>query len=433
MRILQLTPGTGSFFCGSCLRDNALARALIAAGHDVLLTPLYLPFQLEDGPEQGAAGAEAPVRMGGINMYLQQKLGRLGRLPRFLARALDSPKLLRWASSRSNMTDAAALGEMTLSMLRGEEGRQAAELDQLVSWLGSIEPPDVVLLSNAMLIGLARRIKAEVGAPIVSTLQGEAPFLDALAAPYSEACWAELRERAQELDAFLAVSRYTADLMGERMAIPAERLHVVHNGIDLEGLEPRSRDTRRDGAPTIGYLARLCTDKGIDRLVDTFLELRRRGRVPGVRLVAGGVVLAEDRPLLAELERRIAREGASEDVEFRANLTREEKLELLGSIDVLSVPALYGESFGLYLLEAMACGVPVVEPRHGGLTEVVEATGGGLLFEADDQAGWCDALEELLLDDGRREALGAAGRAAVVERFQSARMASDVERICGAL
>ena len=431
MRILQLTPGTGSFLCGSCLRDNALATGLRALGHDVVIAPLYLPFVLEepDAPGAGPPGeSNAAVRMGGINVYLQQKLPWLATLPRFVQNVFDSPRLLRWASSRASMTDASALGEMTLSMLRGEHGRQAAELEKLVDWMTGIETPDVVLLSNAMLLGLARRIGAKLDRPVLCTLQGEAPFLDALPPSHRDTCWQTLRERSSDAAGFLAVSRYTADLMADRMGIAAERMHVVPNGIDLadygEALEPVGTP------PTIGFLARMCRDKGVDTLVDAYLALRARGSVPGVRLRIGGVRLREDEALLRELERRVADAGASDDVEFRANLTRPEKLELLRSLSVLSVPARYGESFGLYLIEAMACGVPVVQPAVAAFPEIIDATGGGVVYDAEGDGALVDALEAMLLDESGRATLGRKGREAVFATFGADRMASDVARVC---
>ena len=288
MRILQLTPGTGSFLCGSCLRDNALGQALRRAGHDVLVAPLYLPFVLEDAR---SGEADLPVRMGGINVYLQQKVPLLHHLPRFLATWLDSPRLLRWAASRASMTKAAGLGAMTLSMLRGEEGRQAAELAKLIEWIEELDPPDAVILSNAMLLGLARPIRDALNRPVFCTLQGEAPFLDALSAPFRERCWEALAERAADVDGFMPVSRFTADLMTERMRLDPERVHVVPNGIDCTGFAPAESPPAR---PTIGYLARMCPDKGLPTLVEGFLEVHRRGKLDGVRLRAGGVVLPED-------------------------------------------------------------------------------------------------------------------------------------------
>jgi len=420
MRIVQLTPGTGSFFCGSCLRDVALVEALQARGHDVLLAPLYLPFMLEE------EGSGLPVRMGGINVYMQHKLPFLRRLPRFLQDALDRPGLLRWASKRQGMTRASELGEMTLAMLRGEEGTQNHELEKLVGWLAEQEKPDVVCLSNALLVGLARRLRQVLGVPIFCTLQGEAPFLDDLPAEYSRRAWTALKERARDVDGFLAVSRYTAELMEERLDLPADRVHVVPNGIDVEDVGTTSR---RDEAPVIGFLARMCKDKGIDTLVEAFLLLKQREGLRHVRLEACGVVLQEDRALLRKLHSRLEEAGVRRDARFRGNVTREEKLEFLARIDVLSVPATYGESFGLYLLEAWAHGVPVVQPMHGAFPELIEATGGGLLCEPHDPAALADRLEEVLRDEGHARSLGAAGREAVSRSYTTERMAAEVVRI----
>ena len=430
MRILQLTPGTGDFLCGSCLRDNTLVSGLRDRGHDALIAPLYLPFALEDrgagAPEPD--GVESTIHMGGINVYLQQKLGLFRWLPRILHDRLDSPRLLRWAAGHSKMTETPGLGALTLSMLRGEEGRQRAEVARLVEWARELPRPDVLLLSNVMLIGLARELKAALGCPVVCTMQGEAPFLEALDDGHRERCWATLAERARDVDGFFAVSQYTADLMAARMNVDPAKVQVVWNGGDLEGIgpDPARRDPER---PAIGYLARMCRDKGIEALVEGFLRLKERH--PRARLVAAGVVLNEDRDLLGRLEQRVAEAGWAADVELLGPVTREQKIDLLQRVDVLSVPAVYGESFGLYLPEAWAAGLPVVQPRHGGFTELVEHTGGGVLYEPGDPEALAGALGALLDDPARRSSLGEKGRAAAAAEFTRARMAERVEAALG--
>ncbi|MEZ6016294.1 MAG: glycosyltransferase family 4 protein [Planctomycetota bacterium] len=430
MRILQLTPGTGTFLCGSCLRDNALAQALQSLGHEVILAPLYLPFALEERaaggeglPGPSALAASAPVHMGGINMYLQQKLPLLGRLPRFLHDRLDAPKLLRFVARHASMTDTHGLGPMVLSMVRGEEGRQRAELERLVEWARELPQLDAVLLSNVMLAGLARELSSALGCPVYTTLQGEAPFLDALDARHRELCWRALSERARELDGCFAVSRYTADLMSARLGLAPDRVHVIWNGLDAAdfGPLPELRDPAR---PAIGFLARMCRDKGLEALFEAFVRVKQA--VPNARLVAAGVVLAEDRPLLDELARRARALGIEGDVELLGPVSREEKLRLLRRVDVFSVPATYGESFGLYLLEAWACGLPVVQPRHGAFPELLEATGAGVLVQPDEPEALATALIGLLQDPVRRERMGALGVAAVRERFTAARMAREL-------
>ncbi len=425
MKIAHLTPGTGSFYCGSCLRDHTLVLALRALGHDVWMVPMYLPFVLEEhAPE-----LEQRVWMGGINSYLQNRSQWFARLPAFLRRWLDSPSLLRWASSKGDLTDIAAHCEMTLSMLSGENGRLVLEVDELVEGLLS-ERPDVVCLSNILMIGVVRRLKSRLDRPIVCSLQGEVPFVKLMPEPWRSKAIALIAERAQEVDAFVAVSRSYADCSIDAFQLPPDRVQVVYNGIDLEpfrGLEARadspalSSDARRP--PAIGFLARMCRDKGIHTLVDAFVLLREQGRVPGLKLKAAGVVLKADRPLLRELERKLISRGLRGDVELLPNVSRERKVEVLRSIDVLSVPATYGESFGLYLLEAWALGVPCVEPRHGAFPELLEITGGGRLCEPDDPRSLADELEKLLLDPEAARRLGAHARSIVEDRFTSREMA----------
>ena len=223
MRIVQLTPGTGNFYCGTCLRDNTLVAALRREGHDAVLLPMYLPHFVD---EESVAEENAPLFFGGINVYLQQKSAFFRNSPAWLDRWLDSPALLRRAAARSGMTSARDLGELTLSMLQGEEGRQAKELEKVIAWLSRKENrPDVVCLSNVLLVGLARRIRQALDVPVVCTLQGEESFVDAL--PEPERCWQALRERAGDVSLFVAVSRYYGEVMTRRLGLAPERVEVV--------------------------------------------------------------------------------------------------------------------------------------------------------------------------------------------------------------
>lgn len=425
MRITLLTPGTGHFFCGSCLRDNALGRALRKLGHEVEIVPLYLPMVLEEGQEE----PDPKVHMGGINLYLQQKVPGFRALPSWATSALDSPGLLRWASTKGDMTDASGLGDMALSMIRGEEGRQRRAVDELASWVDERGAPDVIVLSNVMLIGVVRTLKARLSSAIVCSLQGEQPFLDALDPEHRDAAWRELSLRAAEVDAFVPVSTSYGDLMRERLGLSPERVHVVHNGIDLDGFEPGPRD----GPPTVGFLARMCTDKGLHTLVDAVLELERTGSVPGLRLRVAGTLLGADGPWLAEQKARLEAGGLAGRFEVLPNVDRATKIDFLRSLSVLSVPATYGESFGLYLLEALACGVPFVQPRTAAFPEIAAATGGGVLCEPDDPVSLARELEPLLLDPARARDLGERGRAAVRERFTVEHMARGVQDVCASV
>jgi glycosyltransferase involved in cell wall biosynthesis len=420
VHIVQLTPGAGGMYCGNCFRDNALVRELRQLGHNVTMLPLYLPLKLDEQDQS----VGAPIFFSGVNVYLEQKSALFRHMPAWLHRRLASPRLLKWAAGRAAKTRAADVGELTLSMMRGEEGNQARELDELVGWLKAHGRPDIVVLSNALLVGLVRKLKTNLRCPVVITLQGEDTFLDAMMSPHREQAWQLLAERAREADLFVAPSRYYADLMGRRLNLPPHRLRVLHNGISLEGFDLRHPESGIRNPPVLGYFARMCREKGLPLAVDTFIELRRRGRAPDLKLHVGGGCGPTDLPVVAEQKGKLQAAGLLDDARFFPNVTRAQKLEFLRGLTVFSTPALYGEAFGLYVIEALAAGVPVVQPRHGGFPEIIEQTGGGLIAEPNASA-LADALESLLLDPARARALGEAGRKTVQERFSIQAMAEQ--------
>jgi glycosyltransferase involved in cell wall biosynthesis len=422
MTLIHLTPGTGGMYCGSCLRDQALVTALRKRGHNALLVPLYLPLTLETTEP----AADAPIFFSGVNVYLEQKLPWFRSAPRWLHDWLASPKVLKWAAGKAAKTRPEDVGDLTLSMLRGEEGHQARELDELIGWLQRSARPDVICLSNSMLVGLVRQLKRELRVPVVCSLQGEDGFLDALPERFRAACWRTLAERSHEVDRFVAPSRYYADLMARRLGQPRDRVQVVHNGIDLTGYEPAPDPP---DPPVLGYFARLCREKGLDTLVEAFIALRRRGQVKKLKLRVGGTCTPADKPLVQALRERLKAQGLLGEVEFHPNLDRAAKLAFLRSLSVLTVPALYGEAFGLYVIEALASGVPVVQPRHAAFPELLEATGGGALYEPGDSPGLVKQLEDLLLNPIQARGLGVAGRKAVLEKFTVESMAHEMVQV----
>ncbi|MGO8931666.1 MAG: glycosyltransferase family 4 protein [Limisphaerales bacterium] len=428
MNIIQLTPGAGTMYCGGCLRDNALVAALRKLGHQALMVPLYLPLTLDEQDQS----AGTPVFFGGINVYLQQNTALFRGAPGWLHDLLASRRLLTWAAGKAAKTRAQDLGELTLSMLRGEAGNQAREIDELIAWLKTQPRTDVVSLSNALLIGMVRRLKAELRIPVACALQGEDSFLDALPESHRAACWRTLAERAAEVDLFIAPSRYFGNLMRERLGLAADRVRVVRNGINLEGYavegqEAEGRSQKAEGqgrgAPTLGFFARMCPEKGLDTLVEAYALLRQRGRVGNLKLRVGGSCGPADEAFVNSLRERLQASSLLGEVEFQPNLDRAGKLEFLRSLSVFSVPAHYGEAFGLYVIEALAAGVPVVQPRTAAFPELLEATGGGVLCAAGDAPALAEAVEELLLNPARARALGEAGRRAVFRSFSAEAMA----------
>src|SRR5437879_12596611 len=138
MRIAYITAGAAGMYCGSCLHDNTLVAALTAQGHDALLIPTYTPIRTDEMDV-----SQKRVFFGGINVYLQQKLRLFRWTPWFLDRLLDAPRLLRWVSRFAMKTDAHELGDLTVSMLQGEHGKQRKEVAKIVRWLATAVKPQV--------------------------------------------------------------------------------------------------------------------------------------------------------------------------------------------------------------------------------------------------------------------------------------------------
>lgn len=411
MKIVQVIPGSGdNFYCENCVRDNALVRALLQAGEDVIAVPMYLP-QIIDRLD---VVADVPVFYGGINSYLQQKSGFFRKTPRWLDRIFDSRFFLRMAARRAGSVRASGLGEMTLSVLKGREGNQVKELERLLAWLQGRDRPDVVHLSNPLLLGIGLEIKKRLGVPIVCSLQDEDVWIDAMEEPYRGQCWEILAAGGREVDAFVAVSRHFGDVMRERLKIDPERLRVVHIGIP-PGEAPAAGPA--PDPPAIGYLARMSEGLGLGILSEAFLKLKKTESFRSLRLHVLGGKTADDEPFLARLKQRFAAEGVEGDVRFFGEFDAAARRRFFGSLSVLSVPSPNGVAFGTYILESLAAGVPVVEPRLGSYPELLEATGGGVLYEPNDAETLARVLGELLADRDRRAELGARGREAVVREF----------------
>lgn len=413
MRAVYLIAGAGGMYCGSCLRDNRLAAALLAQGRDIVLVPLYTPIRTDE-----IDVSRPEIYYGGINVYLQQKSAAFRMLPRWATRVLDARTLLRRAMKYAGQTKVADLGTLTLSILKGEHGAQRAELERLIEGLRSLEP-DVINLPNLLFVGLARRLKEKLGAAVLCTLSGEDIFLDQLLETHRREAHDLIRERGRDIDGFIAVTNYFARFSADHFQLPSERIHVVPMGVQLDDVgQPASP---APGPFTIGYLARICPEKGLATLAQALALLRRDGR--DVRVRAAGYLGPSDRRYLEDTLRSLRTSGAHEAFEHVGEVDRAGKIAFLRSLHALSVPTVYHEAKGLYLLEAMACGVPVVQPRHGSFPELVEATGGGLLYDPTGPEALAEAIAKLMDDDMMRQQMAERGRAAVHESFSDALMA----------
>lgn len=428
MKIVFLSPGTGSYYCGACMRDNALARELHRSGHDVTIAPMYLPLTLDETALEGLH--KVPVFFGGINVYLQQKLSFFRKTPRVFDRLFNSSRLLRWAARHSHMTSAREQGEMTLAMLNVGQSALRKELDKLLDWLERLGKPDVVCLSTALLAGLAPELKRRLGAPVVVFFQGEDTFIDSLPQPYRQRCWLSLVRRLPAVDLLISPSGFYAEFMRERLGLERGRIEVLHNGIALEGYAPA---TQPPAVPTIGYLARMTREKGVYILLEAFFALALEKGDHVTRLRIAGAATAGDEPFIREMKRRVANVKLESRVDWLPNITREEKIAFLRGLTLFSVPVTYPEAFGLYVLEAMACGVPVVQPDSASFPEIIAATGGGVCVLPRHPDAFKDAWLALLADPARRAELGRAGRLGVEKRFTSRTMAAQFDLLVSRL
>jgi len=406
-------------YCGSCLRDNSMATELIARGHDVMLLPVYTPT-FTDEPNV----SNDHVVLGGISAYLEQYVPLFRKTPRWLDRLWDSKTVLSLASRRSLSTNPKMLGEMTVSVLKGEDGFQRKEIDKFVDWVKDHAPPDVVNLPYTLLLGLAVPLKQALNAPILCTLQGEDLFLDGLQEPYRTESLKLIRDHLQHVDQFLSVSEYYADFMPGYLGIPREKISVVPLGINPQGFELRERN--RSAPFTIGFLGRIAPEKGLHVLAEAYRSLRQSGALPSARLEAAGYMAADCKPYLEEIQKRLHGAGLGDEFHYRGVIDRADKIAFLRGLDVMSLPATYDEPKGVSLLEAMACGVPIVQPRRGAFTEIVENTGGGVLVQPDDPQSLADGILQIFNDKDRAEDLSANGFRGVREHYTAAHMADKL-------
>jgi glycosyltransferase involved in cell wall biosynthesis len=421
MRIAYVTAGAGGMYCGSCLHDNTLAAALLARGVDILLIPTYTPIRTDE-PDV----SHRRLFFGGINVFLQQKLAFFRHTPWALDRILDARGLIQFVSRFALGTRAEKLGDLTISMLKGEHGHQRKEVDKLIHWLQHGVRPQLVNLTALLLSGMVQPIKRRLRVPVLCTLQGDDVFLEALPEPTRREALDLIHSHCRHVDGFIATSAYYADFMAEYVGIPRDRIHVVYPGINLagHGAAAPGRPARSDAGPlTIGYFARISPEKGLHVLVEAFQILRKMEGTPLCHLAISGWLGENNRPYLADLKSQLTAAGLHGAVKHVESPDHASKVRFLQSLDILSVPTIYREPKGLYVLEALANGVPVVQPRHGSFPELIELTGGGILVKPGEPADLAHGLRLLLDNPGLRDEMGRKGRDAVRREFSAETMA----------
>jgi len=417
MRITFITAGAGGMYCGGCARIASLARALAKRGCDVQVIPLYTPMKLDDGDPPGTTR----TFFGGINVWLEQHLAMWSRAPRFVRRALDSRALLNAVSSSFIRTQAKELGPMTVSVLKGEHGRQAAELETLIEFLEAQPRPDIVHITNSLLSAVAPVIKRRLGATISCELQGGENFIAAMGEPYQSQARDLIRQNARGVDVFISPSKAYIPKMANFLDVPSEHIALVRTGLDVSQYAPASPPP---GEPfTIGHLSRITPDKGLDLLIEACRILTKE-QSRAVRLCVAGPT--PDKRFWNSITSTLRREGL-EAICGRLEVSdRAGKMALWGRCNAFSVPSRTAEVLATSVLEAMATGVPVVVPDSGVFPEIIDLTNGGILFPAGDARALADELARLMDEPERTATLGLAARAGICEHYAAAGMADRI-------
>ncbi len=423
MKIVNIVPGFGgTFYCGNCLRDSGYTKSLIEMGHDAMMLPIYLPLTFEHQVEE----SDTPIFYGAVNIYLKQNFKLFRNMPKWLENFFNSSSILQYAAKKAGSTRTEGLEEMTISMLNGKNGNQHKELQELIDFLKVHEQPDIIHLSNALLIGVAKQIKQQLKIPVVCSLQDEDVWVDAMNSSYQKKVWALMSEKAKDIDAFIAVSSYYAEQMKQKMNIPSEKMNVVHIGIDPVLYKPSKP---ANNPQVIGYLSRMYKEHGFALLIDAYIKLKTKTDFKNVLLKLSGGYTADDKKFVNKQIKKLKNAGVYNDVEIIDNFCVEARSSFCEKLTILSVPVLKGEAFGTYQIESLACGVPLVQPDLGAFTEIVETTNGGVLYEPNTVEALVEKWCEVLSNPTKIEEMGANGVKAVSEKYSNEVLTKKVFKV----
>jgi len=408
-------------YCDAYARDAVLARALAARGCQVQVIPLYMPMALDQGDLPGTTR----LFFGGVNVWLEQHVSLWRHVPLFARRLLDSRLLLNYIARFAVQTKPEGLGPMTVSMLRGEHGRQAAELESLLDFMEDQPRPDVVNLSNSLLSGIVPPLKRRLGVRVLCELQGGDDFVAGTPEPYRSQARDLIRQNLCEIGLLIAPSRAYAAKAAEFLDVPRERIEIVRTGIEVDKHPPAPARPREPF--TVGCLSRITPGEGLDLLVEACrILVGEQSR--NIRLLVGGQVV--DRGLWRSAMATLRREGLERVVEHCEVRTPADKAALLHRCHVFSAPGQTAEIHGTAVMAAMAAGVPAAVPDSGVFPEMIELTGGGTLFPAGDQQALADELARLMDEPERTAAMGLAARAGIREHYSAAGMTENTLALC---
>jgi alpha-maltose-1-phosphate synthase len=380
--------------------------------------------------------------------YLSRELARLDG-------GANQVDVLSFGDQREESGNLRVRGVTPAAKLAAQDPRHERLLEALMrdlAMVGLVESPDIVHCHTwySHLAGcLARPL---TGARLVLTTHSLEPHRpwkeEQLGSAYHATTWIE-RTAYQNADGVIAVSEAMKEDVQELYGVPAERVRVIHNGIDPEEYRPRPdpETLRRLGIdpeqPIVLFVGRITRQKGILHLVRAIRHLEQEAQVV---LCAGAPDTEEIGAEMAALVEEARHASHLPIIWLPEMLPKEEIITLYSHADVFVCPSVY-EPFGIINLEAMACETAVVASAVGGIPEIVVPGETGLLVpfpaECDGSAEPADAdefsralaraIDELMADAERRKAMGTAGRARVLERFSWAAIARETMDYYGEL
>ena len=419
MNIIQIIPGSGgSFYCGNCLRDSKYVDALRKQGHQVIKIPMYLPLFSDEHDI-----TDIPIFYGAISTYLKQIYPVFRKMPKWFEKILNSKPMMKMAASMAGSTRAKGLEDMTISMLLGELGEQKEELDKMVNWIAEHCKPDIIHISNALLLGLARRLKEKTGVPVLCSLQDEDVWVDAMHPQFQQKIWDLMHDRAEDVDALVAVSKFFAETMKKQMNLPSEKVHTFYLGVDASDYQFIST---KEKSRNVGYISRMCHENGFDIVVDAFIELKKKPGFEDVKLIATGGSTGDDAKYIKEQKHKIRENNLEDSFEIIPEFEGDTRHDFFKKVMLISVPVRIGEAFGMYLLESMASGVPVVQPALGAFPEIVELSGGGVTYMPNSPEKLSDTWAELLKNPEKLEKLSRDGYDGTKKKFNIHNHAAEI-------
>lgn len=430
MKIVYLITGSGgSFYCGNCYRDMIYLRAIRKVpGNQATAIPLYLPPDASIMNEDN--GIDNHVFFGAISLYLREKVPFLRNMPSFFDKILDSAPMLKMAAKRAGTTRTEGMEDMTLNMITGDKAFPEKELLRLTDYLDKEGKPDIIHLSNALVIGLAKQIKAKSDVKVVCSLLNEDDWINDMAEPWQSQAWELIAAEAKHVDAFVTPSLYYRDFFMSKTGLPADKFHVVPLGFDPGLLTSVEKKTQW---PAVGYFCRVNAHNGFDKLVDAFIKLRKENRLPGLTLHVSGGFTGDDKPFIRKQIEKIRKAGLESSVKIYSDFMGTGKLDFFAKIDLMSVPVRKYDGYGLYILEANAAGVPVIQPNTGAFPEIIKNTGGGITYQTDDVSSLADAIEKVINNRELLSTLSAEGRKNVIRNLSLDRMSGDLASVYNAI